>query len=250
MNRISPPAGVHASPVAGNPWNAGTQRDVVLETRGAQNPLDIHDVDGHARRLARGNGHGHIAQQGADLSFQAPHPGLTSVVGDDFAQCVLGDLHLDARESVCLQLPFQQVAARDLQFLLLGIAGQLDDFHAVAQRPGNGVEHVRGADEQDLRQVEGNAKIVVAKAVVLLGVEHFEQRGKRIALIAGRQLVDFVQHEHRIAPAGLSHGLRNVAGQRADVGAPVSADFRFVMHTAETYAAELESQRLRNALAQ
>ena len=137
------------------------------------------------------------------------------------------------------QLPREQVAPRDLQLLLLGVARELDDFHAVAQRRRNGVEHVRGADEQHLRQIEGHAEIVVAERVVLLRIEHLEQRRERIALMARRELVHLVEHEHRIAAAGLAHGLHDVPRQRADVGAPMAADLRLIVHAAEAHPAEL-----------
>ena len=65
---------------------------------------------------------------------------------------------------------------RDLQLFLRGVAGQLDDFHAVAQRSGDRIEHVGGAHEQYRRKVVGHREVVVAEGAVLLGVEHFEQR--------------------------------------------------------------------------
>ena len=97
---------------------------------------------------------------------------------------------------------------------------------------------------------KGTAEIVVAEGVVLFGIQHLEQRRKRIALIARRELVDFIEHENRIAAAGLAHGLRDVAGQRADVGAPMAANFRLIVHAAQAHAAEFEADRLGNALAE
>ena len=46
-----------------------------------------------------------------------------------------------------------------------------------------------------LRQVEGHAQVVVAEGVVLLGVQHLEQRRRRIAADVGAQLVDLVEQE-------------------------------------------------------
>ena len=42
-----------------------------------------------------------------------------------------------------------QMRTRDPDLLFLGIAGQLQHLHAVAQRVRNRIEHVRGRDEQD-----------------------------------------------------------------------------------------------------
>ena len=82
----------------------------------------------------------------------------------------------------------------------------------------------------------GTAEVVVAEAVVLLGIKHLQHRGGRVALDAGAELVDLVQHHDAIAGAGLADRLNDVAGQSADIGSPVAANLRFVMHAAETDA--------------
>src|SRR6266481_7925319 len=68
--------------------------------------------------------------------------------------------------------------------------------------------------------------------------------------MARRELVHLVEHEHGVAPAGLAHGLHDVAGQRADVGTSMTADLRLIVHAAETHTSELESERFRDALSQ
>jgi hypothetical protein len=95
---------------------------------------------------------------------------------------------------------------------------------------------------------KGTPRVIVAERVVLLRIEHLEQRRERIALMARRQLVHLVEHEHGIAAAGLAHGLHDVAGQRADVGAPMAADLRLVVHAAQTHAPELQAERFGDAL--
>ena len=101
-----------------------------------------------------------------------------------------------------------------------------------------------------LRQVEGDAEIVVAEGRVLLGVEHLEQRRGRIAVEAGAELVHLVEHHHRVARAGLADRLDDVAGQRADIGAAVAADLGLVVHAAEAEPRELAAGRARDALAE
>ena len=98
-------------------------------------------------------------------------------------------------QAVRLELPAHEVTARDLDLLLLRVAGQLDDLHAVAQRARDRVEHVGGGDEEHLREVEGHAEVVVAERRVLLRIEHLEQRRRGIALEAGAELVDLVEHQ-------------------------------------------------------
>jgi len=79
------------------------------------------------------------------------------------------------RQAVVLDLLGDQVLAGDGELLLFGVAGELEHLHPVAKRPGNGIEHVRGGDEQHLGQVERHVQVVVPERVVLLGIEHFEQ---------------------------------------------------------------------------
>ena len=67
---------------------------------------------------------------------------------------------------------------------------------------------------------------------------------------AGAELVHFVEHHHHVARAGLFQALDDVARQRADVGAAVSAYLRLVVHAAQTHAHELAPGGARDALAE
>ena len=58
---------------------------------------------------------------------------------------------------------------------------------------------VRRGDEEHLRQVVRNLEVVVAELPVLFRVKHFEQRRGRIAAEVGADLVDLVEHDHRVA---------------------------------------------------
>ena len=68
-----------------------------------------------------------------------------------------------------------------LQLLFLGVARDLEHFHPVPERRRNRIEHVGGRDEEHLREIERHVEIVIAERVVLLRVEHFEQRRRGIA---------------------------------------------------------------------
>ena len=74
---------------------------------------------------------------------------------------------------------------------------------------------------------------MVAKGVVLLGVQHFQQRAGRITPEVGTQLVDFVQQEQRVASAHLAQILQNLARHGTDVGAAMPPDFGLVAHAAQ-----------------
>ena len=139
---------------------------------------------------------------------------------------------------------------RDLHLLDFRVAGQLQHFHAVAQRLRNRVQHVGGADEHHVREVVFDVEIVIEERAVLLGVEHFEQRRRRVAAEVHRHLVDFVEQEHRVHRPGLLHHLDDLAGEGADVGAAVAADFRFVADAAERQPHELAVHRAGDRLGQ
>ena len=87
---------------------------------------------------------------------------------------------------------------RDVDLLVLGVAREADHFHAVEQRRRD-VQRVRRGDEHHVRQVEVDLDVVVAEGVVLLRVEHFEQRRRRIAAEVRAHLVDLVEQEQRVA---------------------------------------------------
>src|SRR5262249_15931857 len=116
------------------------------------------------------------------------------------------------------------------------------------ERPRYGVEEVAGGDEHHPAEIERDAEVVVPEAVVLLGVEHFKERGGGIALDAGAKLVDLVEHHHAVASPGLADRLYDVARQRPDIGAPVPADLRLVVHAAAADAHELAIHRPRDRL--
>src|SRR5260370_2023167 len=137
---------------------------------------------------------------------------------------------------------------RDLELLVGGVAGERDDLHAVAQRAWNGVEHIGRGDEDNAAQIERHAEIVVAERVVLLRIEHLKQSRTGIALDAGAKLVDLVEHHDAIARAGLADRLDDVARKRADIGAPVTADLRLVVHAAKADADELALHGARDRL--
>ena len=67
---------------------------------------------------------------------------------------------------------------------------------------------------------------------------------------AGTELVDFVQHHHAVARAGLAQVLNDVAWQGANIGASMPADFCFVVDATEADAHEPAAGRFGDALPQ
>jgi len=144
------------------------------------------------------------------------------------------------------QLPGNEELPGDRQLLVIQVAGEPDDLHPVAQWFGNRAEGVRRREEQHLRQVVVDFEIVVAEGAILFGIEHFEQRGRRIAAPVLSEFVHLIEEEHRVHHPGAAHRLDHAAGHRADVGAAVPADLCLVAHAAERHAREGAAQRPRD----
>ena len=142
-----------------------------------------------------------------------------------------------------------QVALGDLDLLVLGVAGQPDDLHPVEQRRRH-VHRVRGGDEHDVRQVVIDLQVVVVEVQVLLGIEHLQQRRRRIAAPVVAHLVHLVEEEQRVRRLGLLHPLDDLARHRADVGPPVAADLRLVADAAQRHPHEVAPGRPGDGLAE
>ncbi len=145
-------------------------------------------------------------------------------------------------EAVGLQLPGQEVAEGDLQLLLLGVAGEFQDLHAVPQGRRDGVQEVGGGDEHDLGEVEVHLQVMVREGGVLLRVQDLQEGRGGVAPEVGADLVHFIQDEHRVIGAGPADGLDDAAGHGPHVGAAVAPDLGFVPHPAQGEAHELAAQ--------
>ena len=67
------------------------------------------------------------------------------------------------------------MAFRYLNLLLRYVSAHFNKFHTVEQRTRYSVEVVGGCNEEHLREVVVNIKIVVVEGVVLFRVEHLKQ---------------------------------------------------------------------------
>ena len=178
MNSTSPPTPVTARPVAtpGTATRSAASKKNFWPAQVVADALGRDHDDSASPPVPRRDLGRHLAQHLADLALQVPDAGLARVVADDDADRVVGQRHLLGRQPVALELPRQQVVARDRDLLVLGVAVQPDDLHAVEQRSGDRLAHVPGRDEQHLGQVEVDVQVVVAERVVLRRVEDLEQR--------------------------------------------------------------------------
>ena len=95
------------------------------------------------------------------------------------------------------------------------------------------MQRVGGDHPEHVRQIERQFDIVVAERIVLLGVQHLQQRRAGIAPEVRTHLVDFVQQKYRILGPHRLHALDDPARQRAHIGAPVAANLSLVPDAAQ-----------------
>ena len=90
-------------------------------------------------------------------------------------------------------------------------------------------------------KVVRNLEVVIREGVVLFGIEGTsrEKRRRGIATEVVSDLVHLVHHENGVDHPTLLHPLNDLPGERADVGAPVATNGRFVVHAAEGDADKL-----------
>src|SRR2546423_4301073 len=225
-------------------------RHTIAEARGTQVVPQAAFRHGAAHAPALGDSAGGLARDRADLALQITHTGFVRILAYGPAQRVFAEEYLLRGEAVLFQLPRHQELARDGQLLILHVAGQLDRLHAVAQGGRDGIEHIGRTDAEHAAQIVRHIEVVVGESVVLLGVEHLEQGRRGVAPEIHADFVHFVEHEQRVDRAGGAHGLQDTAGQRADVGAPVTADLGLVVHAAQRDAHELAAHCLGNGFTQ
>ena len=181
----------------------------------------------------------HLAADIGNLSLERPHACFAGVAVDDLVDGADVERHIVLGDAVVLELLGQQELTDDVALVVVGVAGDLDDLHAIAERRRDGVHLVGVGDEEDLGEVDRDLYVVVAEGIVLLGVEHLEEGRLRVAAEVTADLVDLVEHDDRVDGAGLAERLCDAARECADIGAAVAANLRLVVHAAERDADEL-----------
>ena len=75
---------------------------------------------------------------------------------------------------------------------------------SMRSRSGSGIGSIQFAVAMNstFDKIERHVEIVIAERVVLLRIEHFHQRRRRIAAEIAAELVHFVQHHDRILRLG------------------------------------------------
>src|SRR5580693_5046709 len=189
-----------------------------------------------------------LAGQIGDLALEITNTGLARVIADQIANRVVADAPFVLADAVRGHLLRDQVTLCNLDLLVLGVARDADDLHAVEQGLRN-AQRVRGRHEHYVGQVVVDLEVMVVERGVLLGVEHFEERGRGVAAPVRTEFVDLVEQEQRVRGFRLLHPLNDLARHRADVGPAMSADLGLVTHATQRHPHEVPSGRPGDRLA-
>src|SRR5438105_13721789 len=80
---------------------------------------------------------------------------------------------------------------------------------------------------------------MILEGMILRRVQHFEQGSRRIAAPVGAELIDFIEHDHRVHRAGVAQRTNEPSRQGTDVGAAMTAYLRLIPNTAERHTNKL-----------
>src|SRR4029079_1833078 len=216
--------------------------------RHSEEVVDVLGGDDDRRLRRRQNLLHGLTRQLRDFTLERTDARFSRVAANDFLQCAVFNRPLAGIEAVRRILLRHQVAFGDFELFILGVARKANDLHAVHQG-GRNVERIRRRHEHHVREVVIDLKIVIVERRILLRVQHFEQRRRRIAAEVLTHLVDLVQEEKRVRPLCLFHRLDDLAGHRANVGTAMTADFRFVPDAAQRHAHKFATRRIGNRFA-
>ena len=143
------------------------------------------------------------------------------------------------------------MTAADFQLLFLCIPGNGDHFHPITQRFRNIIERIGRGDEQHPGQVEWQIQIMVHKRGVLFRVQHFQHGRRQVAGDRMRpHLIDFIDHEHRVAGPDPLKRLNDLARHGPYIGTAMSPDLGLITHAADRHPDEFATDCPTDRMAQ
>src|SRR5208282_3980509 len=236
------------------PGEAGGQTNFVLlfqpEFAVLENAEEIFDVfrgdlDGSFGAVSD-HAAGHLAGDILNFAFQVAHAGFVGVVANHVQQAFIREGEILFGETGGLLGALDEKALGDLQLFLLGVAGETQDLHAIHEGLRNSVENIGGTHEHDLGEIVFDVQVVIREGVIDLGIEDFHEGSGRVAAEVRGHFVHFIEDEDGIDGASLLHHLDDLAGQGANVGAAMAANFGFIAHAAKGNADELAAGGVAN----
>ncbi len=178
-----------------------------------------------------------------DLPREFAHSCLSRVGSNDLAQDTDTEADIFRLEAIFLTLASHQVLLSDGEFLILRIARERDDLHAIAQRPRDIPQVVGRDDPEHLGQVERQVEVMIDERLVLLGIQDLEHGGCGVTAICLRHLVDLIEEEDGVPRPRRADALEDAPRHGTDIRAAMASDLCFIAYTAERDMNELPSER-------
>ena len=157
MATTSPPTSVTTRPVAEPVWSSASSSPYSNRC-GPSRSAELLDVDDRLALAALGDLPGDLAHDVGELALEVPDAGLVRVRADELGHRLVGDLDVLGLEAVVRHLLGDEEPLADLDLLLLGVAGQLDDLHPVAQGGGIGSSRLAVATKSTLLRSNGTSR--------------------------------------------------------------------------------------------
>ena len=142
-------------------------------------------------------------------------------------------------------LVWYEVTLRDFDLFIFRISGDANNFHPVEKRLRH-VEAICCRDKHDVRQVVIHVQIMIVKCIVLFGVEHFQERRRRVAAMVLAHFINFIKEKERIVKLRFLHGLNDASRHRADIGPAMTANFALITYAAKRDADKFPSRSAGN----
>src|SRR5262249_55793123 len=161
------PADGGDSETGGHAGVGGALADLAGETARAEPLAHALLVDPDPTRLSLGDAKRRLPEDVGDPALETADARLTRVLAGDEADRLLREVDLAGLQAALLELPGDEVSPGDLDLLVLRIPRELDQVHPVAKRRRDRLQQVGRADEEHLRQIEGEVEVVIPEGRVL-----------------------------------------------------------------------------------
>src|SRR6266436_2295319 len=173
--------------------------------RRAEKIRNVSCIDRDLVRFSLCDSQSDFPPETADRPFQLSHASLARVTRRDQVDSGVSDFELLWSQTVLAHLARDQIATGYLELLTIAVTGELDHFHANAQRWWKRAELISRSDKENFREIERQIQIMIREGVVLLGIQNLQQRSRRIATIIRAQFVDLVEHHYRVVNSGTTN---------------------------------------------
>ena len=211
----------------------------------ARKICEIFRRDGNAGGLAFQYAAQRFSRQLCDFPLKRTHTRFPRVIADQITQSIVADREFLRLKPMGFDLLVEQMSLRNLQLLVLGIALQPDDFHAVQKRLWQ-IKAVGRCHEHHVGQVQVDFEIMVIELVVLFRIENLKQCRRRITAEILPKLVDFVEQEQRVHRSRFFQIGRDLTGHRTNIGPAMATNLCFITHAAKRLTDKLTPRCLRN----